>query len=133
MVGGLAGYNGPASQDDSTLPGVLHNCYSAGPVIGRDDTGGLVGTNDSNGIVTGCFWDIQTSGIAGSAAGAGLPTTGMQTASTFIRAGWDFSPKADSKDYWTILPEPHYPSFAWQIPEPNGTATEPDTPAAPLP
>jgi hypothetical protein len=133
IVGGLVAYNGPSSPDSDSLPGLIHNSYSVGPVAGREDTGGLAGTNDPNGIVMGSFWDIQTSGMTKSAAGAGLPTTGLQTASTFVHAGWDFSRKADSGDYWTILHEPQYPVFAWQIPEPNIAPRDPNAPSGSLP
>ena len=65
--------------------------------------------------VDGCFWDIETSGMTGSAGGTGLPSARLQTESTFTQAGWNFSPKSDSGDYWVLLPEPQYPTFAWQI------------------
>ena len=44
---------------------------------------------ENSGSVTGCFWDTQTSGQATSAGGTGKTTAEMQTASTFLPAGWD--------------------------------------------
>ena len=85
-VGGLVGLN---------EYGAVTNCYSTGAVRGSSDVGGLVGRNEGDwngrdGIVTHCFWDTQTSGQATSAGGTGLTTAEMQTASTFLNAGWDF-------------------------------------------
>jgi hypothetical protein len=128
IVGGLVGYNGPCYDDSGSLPGVIHNCYSTGLVTGRENIGGLVGVNDPNSIVEGSFWDTETSGITASADGTGLSTALLQTAATFMRAGWDFSQQAGSDNYWTFTSEWQYPVFAWQIP-----ADDPCTPAAPLP
>ncbi len=91
-VGGLVGINW----------GTIATSYSAGMVGGTGDVGGLVGC--SPGTVTRCFWDIQRSGQAGSSAGTGLTTTQMQTAATFLSAGWDFTGEAANgiEDWWTI-------------------------------
>ena len=116
MVGGLVGDNGPSCDCSvGRFPGVIYNCYSTGRVTGDANTGGLVGFNEADCTVDGCFWDTQTSGMTRSAEGTGLPTARLQTASTFTQAGWDFSPKTGSADYWVLLPEPQYPTFAWQI------------------
>lgn len=135
LVGGLVGGN-EASCDCSVgrFPGVIYNCYSTGRVIGDANTGGLVGFNKPDCTIDGCFWDTQTSGVTHSAGGTGLPTDRLHTASTFTQAGWDFSPRLDSGDYWVLLPEwhePQYPAFAWQIlqADPNVGGTDP----SPLP
>jgi hypothetical protein len=133
IVGGLVGCNGLSYEDSNSLPGVIHDCYSIGPVAGREDAGGLVGVNDPNGIVEGSFWDIQTSGMTKSDGGTGLPTASLQTTATFVRAGWDFSLKADGGGYWTVLREPQYPIFAWQIPEPNIAPSSVSAPAVSRP
>jgi hypothetical protein len=91
-VGGLVGWNG----------GHVINCYSIGAVsaVGEYVTvGGMVG-NDREclrpnycqhaGVITGSFWDTQTSGQATSAGGTEKTTAEMQTAGTFLDAGWDF-------------------------------------------
>lgn len=72
-VGGLVGINW----------GNITTSYSAGAVSGNDAVGGLVG-NDNEGNIAMSFWDIQTSGQITSAAGTGLTTAEMQTASTFL-------------------------------------------------
>jgi len=78
-VGGLVGWN------NSTIS----NCYATGSVSGSSIVGGLVGY-DYFGTVTASFWDIDTSGQAISAGGAGKTTVQMQTQSTFTDAGWNF-------------------------------------------
>jgi hypothetical protein len=116
-VGGLVGYN------DSWLPGsgTVTQCYSTGAVRGNSDVGGLVGANTS-GAVTQCFWDTQTSGQTTSDGGTGKTTAEMQTAKTFLDAGWDFvgETKNGTEDIWCILDGAYYPllwdfapSHAW--------------------
>jgi len=91
-VGGLVGSN----------MGALTHCYSTGAVSGFTYVGGFVGRN-WQGTVTGCFWDTQTSGQATSAGGTAKTTTEMQTAATFLDAGWDFV------DVWGIGENQTYP------------------------
>ncbi len=110
VIGGLVGDN----------EGVIFSCYSTGTVTGDwGYVGGLVGYNKKGtvkysystcaikeeasregglvggihgeyGIVTASFWDIQTSGSSGVSGGIGKTTAEMQTAKTFLEAGWDF-------------------------------------------
>jgi hypothetical protein len=47
-----------------------------------------MGLTDCTDVIN-CFWGIQTSGQATSAGGTGKTTAEMQTASTFLDAGWD--------------------------------------------
>jgi len=95
-------------------------CYSTGSVsgIGQDswEIGGLVG-NTYQGSVTGCFWDIQTSGQATSAGGTGKTTAQMQTAKTFLDAGWDFvgETKNGTEDIWWINEGKDYPRLWWEL------------------
>jgi len=42
------------------------------------------------GTITNCFWNTQTSGQNTSSGGTGKTGTQMQTAKTFLDAGWDF-------------------------------------------
>jgi hypothetical protein len=83
-TGGLVGSNS----------GTVTHCYSRGSVGGSERIGGLVGSNTDpwggEGVVTACFWDTQTSGQATSAGGTGKTIAEMQTAKTFLDAGWDF-------------------------------------------
>ncbi len=136
-VGGLVGWNnGPINDSYSRASvsgnqsvggligklwsGVITNCYSTGAVSGGGsgpiDIGGLVGYNNL-GTVNNCFWDVTNSGIGtdgstdGSAGGTGKTTTEMQTASTFLDAGW-------SGSIWNIDATKSinngYPYLKWQ-------------------
>ncbi|MHC4324234.1 MAG: GLUG motif-containing protein, partial [Planctomycetota bacterium] len=87
-VGGLIGTNS----------GTVLGSYSTGRVTGDIDFGGLVGIN-VNIPVLGSFWDIETSGLDTSSGGTGKTTAEMQTAGTFLLAGWDF---ADETEKGTI-------------------------------
>jgi len=66
--------------------------------------------------VTGSFWDIEASGQLTSYSGAGLTTTEMQTASTFLDAGWDFIDETENgaDDIWWILEGQDYPRLWWE-------------------
>jgi hypothetical protein len=103
-VGGLMGDNS----------GHVINCYIVGAVSGDDDVGGLVGVN--LGTLTQCFWDTQTSGQAPKRNGTGKTTHQMQTASTFLNAGWDFAgeTKNGTEDIWWILEGKGYPRLWWE-------------------
>ena len=115
-VGGLVGWNGLSLVTPPDAPGTILNCYSTGTVSGNILTGGLVGYNDA-GDVSGSFWDIQMSGQAESSGGTGKTTAEMQTASTFLDAGWDFVDETDNgtEDIWSICEGTNYPRFVWQI------------------
>ncbi len=93
QVGGLVG--------DNTSGGHVTHCYSTGAVTGGMLVGGLVGV--VWGSVTGSFWDIQTSGQVTSDGGTGKTTVEMQTAKTFVEAGWDFV------NVWGIVENQTYP------------------------
>lgn len=108
FVGGLAG---------SSFASIITNSYSTGSVVGSTSVGGLLGNNLST-AVTNSFWDINTSGLATSAGGTGLPTVSMQTQSTFTSATWDFIGEVvnGTYDYW-VLPactNGNYPKLSWQ-------------------
>jgi hypothetical protein len=104
-VGGLVG---------GIAEGDVTQCYSTGAVSGNSYVGGLVGGN--YGDVTGSFWDIQTSGQAKSAGGTGKTAAQMQTAKTFLDAGWDFigETKNGTEDIWWILEGKDYPHLWWE-------------------
>jgi len=120
-VGGLVGLNW----------GIITTNYSTGLVSGSDKVGGLVGNNYHEGNVISCFWDIETSGLSrmcgiqgddasGCDDSLGKKTTEMQTASTFLEAGWDFVDETENgtEDIWRILEGQDYPRLFWeQIPE----------------
>ncbi len=106
-VGGLIGFNDPT---------YVWECYSTGRVTGTGDrVGGLVGNN--HGYLSGCFWDMITSGINTSSGGTGLTTAEMQTANTFLDAGWDFVCEVanGTEDIWWIDEGKDYPRLAWEL------------------
>ncbi|MGA2191738.1 MAG: GLUG motif-containing protein [Steroidobacteraceae bacterium] len=94
-VGGLVGYNG----------GSIGNGYATGSVSGGSGIGGLVGGNV--GTVTNSVWDITTSEQTVSAAGTGLTTAQMQTASSFT--GWSIATTGGSGDVWRIYQGDTFP------------------------
>ena len=115
-AGGLVGAN----------LGSVTECYSAGAVVGSEHTiGGLVGRstevvwfNVASGSARDCFWDIETSGQLETAGGGiGLTTAEMQTASTFLEAGWDFVDETENgtDDIWWILEGQDYPRLWWEL------------------
>jgi hypothetical protein len=67
--------------------------------------------------ITSSFWDIQTSGQTTSAGGSGKTTAEMQTANTFLEAGWDFVAETanGTDDIWWILEGQDYPRLWWEL------------------
>ena len=109
IVGGLLGTN----------TGTVKNCYATGRVSGdRWPIAGLVAWR-SNDEVIESFWDVQTSECSWSEGGVGKTTAEMQTAATFLAAGWDFVVETanGTKDIWTILEGEDYPRLLWELPE----------------
>jgi hypothetical protein len=122
-VGGLVGY---------LMDGEVGQCYSVGAVSGKSYVGGLVGTGAEGTGVTNCLWDTQASGQAASEGGVGMTTAEMQTAGTYLDAGWDFTDenRNGTCDYWQISPGdyPRLRCFAGDspmMPEGSGTAEQP--------
>jgi len=125
-VGGLVGANRLGNVDMSYSTGVVTDTDPNGssPPLPPDDpfdpiykgAGGLVGGNISN--LTFCFWDMETSGQTTSDGGAGKTTAEMQTASTFLEAGWDFVGETENgmEDIWSVCEGTNYPRLVWQIP-----------------
>ena len=112
-LGGLCGENS----------GLISDCYAAGVVDvgnGSNYVGGLCGENNHNGYINNCFWNIQTSEQTTSDGGTGKTTSEMQTASTFLDAGWDFVSETTNgpNDIWKMWDGYDYPRLAWE-PGPN--------------
>jgi len=107
-VGGLVGVNSF---------GHMMNCYATATVAGNEEVGGLVGTDYLWGTAVDSFWDIETSGQLTSAGGEGKTTAKMQTASTFLEAGWDFADESENgaEDIWWILEGRDYPRLVWEL------------------
>jgi len=149
-VGGLVGSNDAPDGDGCDIT----NSYSTGSVSGNSLVGGLVGDNSgwirasysigkvsgtgwwgvggllghSWGTATACFWDTQTSGQTTSAGGTGKTTPEMQTAATFLDAGWDFVGETvnGSEDIWKIAEGLRYPRLSWE--KYSGGTGEPNDP-----
>jgi hypothetical protein len=131
LVGGLVGFNvfGDVTDSYSTSTvsgsdagglvgwnfGYISKCYSTGAVNGSN-VGGLVGLDITGWWEGDCFWDIETSGQATSLFGIGKSTAEMQTAKTFLDAGWDFVDETENgtEDIWWILEGQDYPRLWWE-------------------
>jgi hypothetical protein len=105
-LGGLVGWN--------TFDATIVSSYSAGAVSGFGFIGGLTGDND--GTVSNSFWDTDASGRTTSAGGMGRTTAEMQSAGTFLRAGWDFIGETanGAEDLWWIDQGQDYPRLGWE-------------------
>jgi len=110
-LGGLVGYN----------VGNVINCYAVCSILNEypefSIEGGLIGSGvymDPN--VINCFWNTETSGIFLSDGGMGLTTEQMQTAGTFLEAGWDFMDETENgtEDIWWIREGQNYPKLWWE-------------------
>ena len=114
-MGGLVGSNGSGSHNPHGRTGTIRNCYSASASLEGSQKGGLLGA-DWGGAVENCFWDIETSGLATSYGGEGKTTAEMQTAGTFLNAGWDFIGETTNgtEDIWWILEGQDYPHLWWE-------------------
>ena len=109
--------------------GLVAQCYSTGAVTGGgEDVGGLVGKKGWDESISLSFWDIETSGQIISDGGTGKTTTEMQTASTFLDAGWDFVDETTNgtDDIWKISEGLGYPRLSWQ--KYSGGTGEPNDP-----
>jgi len=121
-VGGLVGTNWGTYFFGAPISftGLITQCYSTGAVGGNEQVGGLVGSNTCDygdeGIVSYSFWDVHTSEQATSAGGTGFTTAEMQTASTFLDAGWDFVEETANgiENIWWILEGQDYPKLWWE-------------------
>ena len=120
FVGGLVGSNGAT---------VTH-CYSAGAVSGDWLVSGLVGFGF--GTVLHSVWDIETSGLLGSAGGVGLTSAEMMDPCMLGLNGFANDPN------WVLDGGHDYPRLAWErtpgqiIPEGDvGRLEGQGTPASP--
>ncbi|WP_163381380.1 GLUG motif-containing protein [Cyclobacterium sp. SYSU L10401] len=94
IVGGLVGYNNNSS--------TINESYSSGAVSGGGNVGGLIGLNNDS-TITDSYWNVETSGQATSAGGAGaigLTTAEMQEMDSF--AGWDIDDVGGTDSVWRI-------------------------------
>ncbi|MHC4556930.1 MAG: GLUG motif-containing protein [Planctomycetota bacterium] len=116
-VGGLVGSNRRT----------ITNSYSTVSILADRTFGGLIG-NNSWGEVIGSFWDternelssmcgVQGYGATGCDDSFGRTTVEMQTASTFLDAGWDFVDETENgmEDIWDIFEGVDYPKLVWEL------------------
>jgi fibronectin-binding autotransporter adhesin len=117
-VGGLVGCNEFLNPHDLLLPGAISRCYAIGRVTGKTSFGGLVGYQVL-GSTTASFWDVQTTGVASRSSEFAKTTAQMQTAGTFLAAGWDFAGETENgtEDIWWILEGQDYPRLSWELGE----------------
>jgi len=109
-VGGLAGANWYSGN-------TISNCYSTGTVSGTTNVGGFIGSNYYVGIITDCFWDIETSGTTNGhgsvepdpAGITGKTTFDMKSESTYTDAGWDFL-----ENWYIYKVIRSYPHLMWE-------------------
>jgi hypothetical protein len=80
------------------------DCNSIGCVFGTTYAGRLIGYKGIT-TVLNSFWFIQTSSQLISDSGISRSTAEMQTAGTFLKAGWDFVDETANgiEDIWWIL------------------------------
>ena len=111
-VGGFVGNN---------YFGEIYKSYSTGSVIGNESVGGFAGYSFD--CICMSFWDMQASGIFNMCGRGSLcndsfgkTTAQMQTASTFLNAGWDFVDETENgtDDIWWIDEGVDYPRFWWE-------------------
>jgi hypothetical protein len=122
-AGGLVG----RQYDYSTAK--IQKCYSTGTVAATGShtyKGGFLGYYGGSGVISGSFWDKDTSvmssglGYGTSAGVVGKTTILMQTLLTFTGAGWDFKGETanGTADIWQ-MPKKDYPRFAWETIDSN--------------
>ena len=126
-IGGLVGVSGARSEAGYVLAatGKISNCYFAGRVAGNEGAGGLIGFAFGCGV-SRSFWNIEASGVVTAYGGSWLfdcpelqgskTTHEMQTATTYLEAGWDFVDETANGrgDIWWILEGLDYPRLRWE-------------------
>jgi hypothetical protein len=112
-VGGLVGAGPTLTGGHGGYAPIIERCFAVGRVSGDEDVGGLIGQG-SYGVNS--FWDIESSTQSSRAGGGGRTTAEMQTAGTFLDAGWDFVDETENgtEDIWCICEQPGYPTLAWK-------------------
>ncbi len=84
--------------------GIITRCFSIGVVSGADNTGGLAGTN--SGQINDSYYDHETSGKSDTGKGNPRSTADMKKQGTF--EGWEFNGK------WGIIEDVTYPYLRWE-------------------
>ena len=72
----------------------------------------------SDGYVTACFWDEETSVLGESDGGKGRTTAEMQDIAVFEAVGWNIAAVAPGERNiaytWNIVDGQTYPFLSWQ-------------------
>ncbi len=90
-TGHVTGHSGVGGLIGSDSRSRIKFCYSSGKVEGAEKVGGLIGScYHEDHDVTGCFYDIDTSGQSTSIGGEGKTTVQMKEVVTYKIPGWDF-------------------------------------------
>jgi hypothetical protein len=110
LVGGIDGVVLHGHRD----LGQIRRCYATGEVKGLF-SGGLVGSAEF-GEVSSSFWDASTFGQMTDVPGTAKTRSEMQTAATFLDAGWDFVGETanGTEDIWWIEEGEDYPRLWWE-------------------
>jgi len=99
-------------------PSLIKNCYASCESSEMLTPVALIGRSRGlDTFVMNCFWDAECSGIMDNTEGGTPETTvEMQTASTFLEAGWDFVDETANgpNDVWKIVEGQTYPLLSWQ-------------------
>ncbi len=121
--GNVAGANYVGGLIGLVNAGTVANCYSTGiPVVTGVGPGGLIGNKEPIGVVMSSYWDTDTSGVLGSAAGTPKTTAEMMMLSTYI--SWDFT------NIWLRCKD--YPVLVDLTQRPNIASSNPVTTCAAL-
>lgn len=92
--------------------GTINRCYSIGSVVGGAtavNVGGFSGAGSS----TDCFWDTDSSFMATSSSGTGLPSAQMLDMTTYSGAGWSISLDGVGTTWETAADS--YPWLSWEV------------------
>jgi len=112
LVGAIAFPPLPGPVLYGITPDTISDFYSTADITGDGGVGQIV-----RGFILDVnnFWDTETSGQVTSALGIGKTTAEMQTAGTFLEAGWDFVGENvnGAEDIWWILEGQDYPRLWW--------------------
>jgi hypothetical protein len=116
-VGGLVGAIDPPPVIGlwGFTPDTISDFYPTENITGNSGVGQIVIRGFIHEVVNS-FWDVETSGRATSAGGTGKTTAEMQTAATFLEAGWDFLDETENgtEHIWWIDEGQDYPRLWWQ-------------------
>ena len=115
QAGGLVGLN-QGNIFTSCSRGLVIGDYALGGLVGSDVVCWGHGESCDYGYTTSSFWDIEASNQTESDGGSGKTKMEMQTATTFLDAGWDFIDQVGNgtDDIWWIDEGQDHPRLWWE-------------------